>query len=166
MGGEDKLLFSALFSGLIGAALAAPKPEERQALAEYEALKKQVQLRKESLGQLPDIPNLSIYDNTDIYNLFSESYRMYLYGFSRAASVFAVATIEHVLRKKYPAEKNFFNLIGMAEKEGVIKAAEKSYLDGLRMDRNQFIHNLAQPVSEDDARFVLRLTMRILQKIV
>lgn len=161
---KDDEVWAAIFGGILGYALGKPKPEEQQEIEEYKRIKSLINIRRQSIGELPSIEKLR--GHPEVYNLFVESYQMYLYGFFRASSVFCASTIEHALRIRYKENKRFYELIKNASKEGIITESEKSYLTGLRLDRNKFLHEITNEVKEEDARLILLISKNILNKVL
>jgi len=76
---KDDEITAMILGGIIGAMLAAPTAEEKQELQECRNLKQQISLRQQRIGFLPPLPK--IMSKPMIYNLFTEAYRTYLFGF-------------------------------------------------------------------------------------
>lgn len=160
---DDEQIWAMILGGLIGAALAAPKVGEKQELQEYRNLKQQLLLRKQRLGDLPSLEKLR--SKPQLYNLFIESYKMYLYGFFRGSSILCSVVIESLLKEKY-GDKKFYELINEAEKNKIITKAEMHYLHGLRLERNDFVHNVLREIREEESQLILRITINLLNKLL
>jgi len=159
---DDDQAWAMILGGLIGAGLAAPKPQEKQELQEYRNLKQQLWLRQQKLGSLPDLEKLRT--RPQFYNSFVEAYKMYLHGFFRGSAILCSALIESLLKEKYNS-KNFYELIKEAENKLLTKA-EAHYLHGLRLERNDFVHDILCEVNEGDSQLILRITIKLLNKIL
>jgi len=159
---DDDQAWAMILGGLIGAGLAAPKPQERQELQEYRNLKQQLWLRQQKLGSLPDLEKLRA--RPQFYNSFVEAYKMYLYGFFRGSAILCSVLIESLLKEKYGSKK-FYELIKEAENKLLTKA-EVYYLHGLRLERNDFVHDILCEVKEEDSQLILRITIKLLNKIL
>lgn len=160
---KDDQAWAMILGGLIGAGLAAPKPEERQELQEYRNIKQQLLLRQQRLGALPDLEKLRA--RPQLYNSFVETYNMYLYGFFRGSAILCAVLIESLLKEKYGV-KNFYELIKEAEQNKILAQAEVYYLHGLRLERNDFVHDILCEVKEEDSQLILRITIKLLNKIL
>ena len=160
---EENDGWAMILGGLIGAGLAAPKPEDKQELQEYRNLKQQLSLRQQRLGSLPSMEKLR--SKPQAYNLFIESYNMYLYGFFRGSSILCSALIEFLLKEKY-GNRKFYDLINEAEKNKIITTAETHYLHGLRLERNDFVHDILREVKEEDSNLILKITINLLNKLL
>jgi len=90
---------------------------------------------------------------------------MYLYGFFRGSSIFCSAVIESLLKEKY-GDKKFYELINEAEKNKIITKAEMHYLHGLRLERNDFVHNVLREIKEEESQLILRITINLLNKLL
>jgi len=56
--GNDEI-WAAIFGGLIGAALASPKPEDKQALENYKRFQQEINARQRKITTLPDFNKLA-----------------------------------------------------------------------------------------------------------
>ena len=152
-----------IFAGLVGAILAAPKQEEKQELEYYRNIKQQISARIEKIGNLEI--SRKLIPKPLLYNLFKEACNMFSYGSFRGASVFSVVVIENILREKYK-EDNFKKLIEKAKNDNLIELNDKHYLDGLRVDRNNLIHDASRKINENESLFLIQLSIRIMNKIL
>lgn len=156
--------FAALvFGGLIGAAMAAPKPEEKQELQEYRNLKQEIALRQQKLGGIPNLTK--IIARPEYYNSFIEAYKMYLHGFFRGSSIISSALLESILREKF-GDLKFYNLIEEASKQNLISKGEYHFLHGIREERNESAHEILKEVREEDCNIILRLTIRLMERLL
>ena len=160
---KDDQAWAMVLGGLIGAGLAAPKPQERQELQEYRNIKQQLWLRQQRLGALPDLEKLRA--RPQLYNSFVEACNMHLNGFFRGSAILCSVLIESLLKEKYGA-KNFYELIKDAEQNKILTQAEVYYLHGLRLERNDFVHDILCEVKEEDSQLILRITIKLLNKIL
>jgi len=160
---ESNEVWAVILGGIIGAGLASPKPEDKRDLAEYRAIKQQTLLRQQNLGKLPELDKLR--PKPQLYNLFIEAYRCHVSGFFRASSILSAALLESVLKEKY-GEKKFYMLIDEAEKNKGVTTAEKHYLQAIRLERNNFVHNVTREVLETDSQLVLQITIRLIDKLL
>jgi len=163
MTNNDDFWGGILLGGLMGAGLASPKPEEKQELQQYRATQQQLLARKQRIGDLSILDKLR--QKPSSFNLFVESCNMFIYGFFRGACVFSVAVIENLLREKYN-EDNFKILIDKAKEDNLIQQTEEHYLNGLRLDRNAFVHDASREITENESLMIIHLAMRIMGKIL
>ena len=163
MANKDDFWGGVILGGLMGGALASPKPEEKQELQQYRATQQQFLARKQRIGNLSILDKLR--QEPASFNLFVESCKMFTYGFFRGACVFSILVIENLLRKKYN-EKNFKTLIEKAKEDKLIELTEEHYLNGLRLDRNSLIHDASREINETESLMIIQLAMRIMQKIL
>jgi len=112
-----------------------------------------------SLGTTRIDSNIQSYPNAN--ELFGEIVHMYASGFFRATCVFAAALIERILKEEF-GDKKFVDLINEANSKNLISNNDKNYLHGLRLDRNDYVHSTSQQMTEEDAKFVILLTIRLL----
>jgi hypothetical protein len=160
---KDEEIWAMILGGIIGAALVAPKPEERQELQEYRNLKQQIALRQQRVGA--PAPLNKIISKPQIYNLFAEGYRTYLFGFFRSLVIICSALVEFLLKEKF-GDKRFFELIELARKEDLITESEYYFLHGIRSERNDAVHNFDREIREEDSIIVLRIANKILDKLI
>ena len=160
---KDDFWAGIALAGIAGAALASPKPEEKQELQQYRSTQAQLLARKQRIGNLSILDLLS--QKPSPYNLFIESCNMFVYGFFRGACIFSIAVIENLLREKY-SEDNFKKLIDQAKDEKLIDSIEEHYLNGLRMDRNSLVHNAERQITENESLMIIHLAIRIMGKIL
>jgi hypothetical protein len=159
---DDDELGAMLLGGVIGAILAAPKPEEKQELQEYRNFKQQVALRRQKIGNIPSLQKLMA--KPSVYNAFTEAVKMYMFGFFRGSAVLCSAIIEALLKEKFGDDK-FYDLIEKAKGTKLLAGSETHYLHALRLERNDFAHNVLREVNEDDALLVLKITNKIVDKL-
>jgi len=162
---KDDEIWAMILGGIIGATLAAPKPEEKQELQEYRTLKQQIALRQQMVGNMSQQLLSKILMKPQVYDLFVESYRTYLFGFFRSSVILCTALIEGLLKEKF-GDKKFFELIDLAKKEGLISESEYYFLHGIRAERNDAVHNYARVIKEEHSVIVLRMTMRMIDKLL
>lgn len=162
MANDDDTLLGLILGGLVGAAIAAPKLEDKQDLEEYRRLKQEITSRQQKVGNLPDITKIigSPYNKP-----FMESYKMYLYGFFRGSVILSVALIESLLRDKY-GDKNFNELIEVAKANGFIEQLDYHFLQAIRTQRNISAHEILREVTEEDAVIVERIVNKLLHKLL
>lgn len=180
---EDGLI-GALIGGILGAALASPKPEDKRALEEYRALQAQINLRTQKIPISQELIN-KLGRKPEYYNAFIESYRAYSYGLFRSSVTVASALIESMLRERFEGgfagffveaaakqkgetikKKNFFGLIEEAKKEKIIEEPDYYFLHGLRSQRNDYVHDVLKEVSELDNVTILNITTKIIGRLI
>lgn len=155
---NDNVAIAAIIGGFAGAVLAAPSAKDKQELSEYRQIKQQFQNRISAVGHLSFLTQTGVHE--DVRTVFVDSYRMYLSGFFRASAVFSVAAIEGLLRKQF-GKKKLNELIERGKTQGILTESEYHFLHGLRLERNQYIHETNKPVMEKDTIHMLRLADRI-----
>ncbi|PMB76225.1 MAG: hypothetical protein C0177_07280 [Fervidicoccus fontis] len=160
---KDDEIGAMILGGIIGAILAAPKPEEKQELQQYRNLKTQISLRQQRVGVLPSLSK--IMSKPMIHSLFTEAYRTYLFGFFRSSVILSSALLELLLKEKF-GDKRFFELIELAKKEALINEIEYHFLHGVRLQRNDAIHNFEKEIREEDALIALRIAIDAINKLV
>ncbi len=168
---------------LIGAALAQPSKENAQKLNQLksnEYLFNQFQLnyhdfqsylnertiknkRWESLGELKI--NQRIANHPEIQNFFNEAVNMFFEGFFRGACISCAIVMEALLKENF-GDKRFVDLIDEAKDANMLSNSEKHYLHGIRLDRNDFVHTINHEAGENDAKVVILITSKIINKIV
>ena len=163
MANNDDFWGGILLGGLMGAGLASPKPEEKQELQQFRATQQQLLARKQRIGNLSILDKLR--QKPASFNLFVESCNMFIYGFFRGTCVFSVAVIENLLREKYQ-ENNFKKLIDKAKADDLIKEPEEHYLNGLRLDRNDLVHDVSREISENESLMMVHLAVRVMERII
>jgi len=159
---DESELGAMLLGGFIGAILASPKPEEKQELQEYRNFKQQVALRRQKIGDLPSLQKLMA--KPSVYNAFREAANMFLFGFFRSSAVLCSAIIETLLKEKF-GDNKFYDLIENAKDKQLLTNPETHYLHALRLERNDFAHNVLREVNEDDALLILKITNKIIDKL-
>ena len=183
MSDEDGLI-GALIGGILGAALASPKPEDKKALEEYRAFQSQINSKVQRVPVSQDLIN-KLGRRPEYYNSFIESYRAYSYGLFRSSNVVASALIESMLRERFEGgiagvfaqafarrerkevkKKNFFGLIEEAKKEKIIEDSDYYFLHGLRSQRNDSAHDVLKEVSELDSATILNIAIKIIGKLI
>lgn len=157
------IIIGGLFGGLVGASLALPKLSEQDELQQYRVAQQQLLIRKQRIGNLSILYKLR--QRPALFNLFVESFNMFIYGFFRGSSVFSIAVIENLLKEKYNKE-NFKMLIDNAKADKLINEKEEYYLNGLRLDRNDLVHNASCEISENESLMIIHLAMRIVNEIL
>ena len=155
-------LWAMIFGGLIGAALAKPKPEDQRSLERYQALQQEINTRQQKLTSLPDFNRLN--RKPEYYNAFIESYKAYSFGLFRSSVVVASVLIETILKEKY-GNKRFYDLIEDARNKEITDL-EYYLLHGLRSERNDSVHDVLREIREEDAIMVLNITIKIIGKLV
>lgn len=160
---NDEQEWAMILGGLIGARLAAPKPQDKQELQEYRNLKQLLALRSQRLGNLPSLELLR--SKSQYYNVFIEAYNSHLYGFFRSSSILCASLIESLLKEKYQ-KKTLAELIEEAKTQNLISVGEYHYLHGLRCERNNIVHAVFNEVKEEDSALILRMTIKLLDKIL
>ena len=143
---KDDEIGAMIVGGLLGAGLSAPKPEEKAELQEYRQLKQQWLSRKQKLGEMSVLEKLQA--KPKFRAVFVESCNMYIYGFFRGSSIMCSALIE------------------IAGENGLLDEADVHYLHGLRLDRNDLVHDIQREVKEDDNHLILQIASRLLNKIL
>ncbi|MBP2030029.1 hypothetical protein J2755_000963 [Methanohalophilus levihalophilus] len=173
-----------ILGGILGAVFASTKPEDKQKIANYDRLLLETKHLKEehskaiedaekyremmnyleqNRAKLGDTSGLGFLDvHPAAKSLFNEAFNMFLYGFNRAACVFAIATIENILSLKYGDKMTFYDMVEKAKKDGFISESNKHYLHGLRSDRNSLIHDCRHEISEDESLILMKLTIRVI----
>lgn len=178
---DDDGIIGALLGGILGAALASPKPEDKQALEEYKTLKAQIASRTQKIPIPPDFL-ARLGKRPEFYNAFIESYRAYSYGLFRSSVIIASALIESMLRNKFEGvlgnilaealsdkkikRKTFYELIEEANKTKVIEEKDYYFLQGLRIGRNDSAHDILKEVSEIDAVMTLNIAIKIIWGLI
>lgn len=119
-------------------------------------------MRQQRIG---DPPPLKIMLKPQVYNLFIEGYRTYLFGFFRSSVIVCSALIEWLLKEKF-GDKRFFELIELAKKENLISENEYYFLHGIRTERNDAVHNYSRTIEEQDSIIVLKIVMKMIDKLV
>jgi len=160
---QDNEIWAAIFGGLVGAALASPKPEDRKDLEEYKSLKQAINLRQQKISLLPDFNRLN--RKPAYYNAFIESYNAYSFGLFRSSVIVASALIENLLKEKF-GDKKFYELIEEANKQGILTGLEYHLLHGLRSERNDSAHDILREIRDEDAIMILNITIKIIGKLI
>lgn len=160
---DDEDLLKMFIGGLIGAALASPKPEDKKDLEEYKRLKQEIVLRQRKVGDLPYI--VKLLKNPLYVKPFTEAYKTYLYGFYRSSIILNIAIIESLLKEKY-GDKDFYDLIEEAKKQSFIDQTDYHFLHAIRTQRNLSAHDILKEVSEEDAVLVIRIVNKMMYKFV
>ncbi|MFA6269010.1 MAG: hypothetical protein WCW13_03485 [archaeon] len=160
---NDDAAWGLVLGGIMGAAFAAPKQQDTKELEEYRKIKQQLFIRQQGLGPLPPFEKLQA--QPQIYNAFIESYNLHLLGYFRSASILCSALLESLLKEKY-GEKNFVDLVNEAGQNKLLEPAEIHYLHGIRLYRNDFVHNILLEVREQDSQLILISTIKLLNKIL
>ncbi len=86
-------------------------------------------------------------------------------GHYRATVVFSATAIESVLRRKYPKEKTFFDMILHAKRDGLLDTESVSEISMIRAARNSCVHESKNDVTIGEAERVLRAAFSILEKL-
>jgi len=162
MANNDEI-WAAIFGGVVGAALAAPKPEDKQDLEIYRRQKQEILLRQQKIGKLPDA--LGLFNKAEYYNTFIEAYKMHLHGFFRGSIIVSTAVIESLLKDKY-GDKKFYELIEKANSDKIIGLMDYHLLHGLRSERNDSTHNILREIREEDSQLVLQIVIRLINTII
>lgn len=159
---QDSEIWAAIFGGLIGAALAKPKPEDQQNLEKYKTLQLEINTRQQKITLLPDFSKLN--RRPEYYNAFIESYKAYSFGLFRSSVVVASVLTESILKEKY-GNKKFYDLIEDA-KDKEITGLEYYLLHGLRSERNDSVHDVLREIREEDAIMILNIVIKIIGKLI
>lgn len=160
---DETNLGTLLFGGIIGAALAAPKPGEKMELQNYRNFNRQIESRRLRMGELTSLQKLIV--KPPIYNAFLEAINMFMFGFYRGSAILCSVIIETMLKNKYGNNK-FYNLIEKAKENQLLTGSENHYLHGLRMERNDFAHDALKEVSEEDVLLIIKITNKIIEKLI
>lgn len=152
-----------LLGGLIGAGLASPNPQQKQVDDQYRQYFQQVNLRSQKLGELPRLELLKMKEK--FYSVFIESYKMHIHGFFRGATILATSLIEAILKERFGTKK-LKDLIDEAKEAKLITVGEFHYLHGIRHERNNVVHEVFNEVSEDDSALIMRITIKLLNKVL
>jgi len=163
MSKQDDDVLKVLLGGLIGAAIASPKLEDKQDLERYRQMQREMNERQKKVGDLSYITKLL--KNPKYDKSFIEAYRMYIFGFFRGSVILSSAIIECLLREKY-GDKDFYQLIEEAKKQGFIELSEYHFLHAIRTQRNISAHDVLKDVSEDDAILVIRIVNKIMHRFI
>lgn len=159
---NNEELWAAILGGLVGAAIAKPKPEDQEDLARYRTLQQEINTRQQKIISLPDFNKLN--RKPEYYNAFIESYRAYSFGLFRSSVVVASVLIETILKEKYGTKK-FYELIEDARGKEITDL-EYYLLHGLRSERNDSVHDVLREVREEDAIMILNITIKVIGKLV
>lgn len=160
---QDDDVMKMLLGGLIGAALASPKIEDKQDLERYRQMQRDIAEKQKKVGDLSYIAKLL---KDPRYNeSFVEAFRMYLFGFYRGSVILSSAIIECLLKDKY-GDKDFYNLIEEAKKQNFIDQTDYHFLHAIRTQRNFSAHDVLKKVTEDDAVLVIRIVNKIMYKFI
>ena len=159
----DDVIMTAVGAGLLGMLAASPTVEDQNLLKSAKEAQRVFNARQQRLGTFPHLVQLA--NDPDAHRAFSEACNLYLYGFFRQAAGTASAVIEHLLKKKYGDEK-FVALIENAGKEGILTQNDIHCLQLIRLDRNDYVHNIHQPIVENDALITIHLAARLAGKLV
>lgn len=160
---QNDELWTLLLGGFAGYMLATSKPEDKKELQEYRDFKQQLQIRQHKIGVLPSLQ--AVMAKPTIYTTYIEATKMFMFGFFRGSAILCSAIIETLLTEKF-GEGKFVDLITKAKEAQVITDADAYYLHGLRLERNDFVHNVLREVTEEDALLILKITNKIIDKIV
>lgn len=158
---NDNEIWAAILGGIIGAAAASPKPEEKAELQEYRTLKQEILLRQQKIGDLPNIRKLL--QNHRYYNPFIEAYKTYSSGFYRSSVILFSAIIESLLREKY-GDLKFYELIEKAKIDNFITETDYYFLHGIRSERNISAHEILREITEEDAILVIRIVNKLMER--
>lgn len=191
-GGGDGFLIG-LGALLFGVALAQPSKEQTDIVKEYKSKEQLFHYFKQNYHEFHDYlrdrklfeeykyhrlvknkrwqslgnPNLNqnINNYPVIRDFFNDAVKMYLEGFFRNSCISCAIVIEALLKKKF-GEKRLVQLIDEAENSQIINRNDKHYLHGIRLDRNDYVHTINDGVAENDAKIVILITGKIINKIV
>ncbi|PKK84892.1 MAG: hypothetical protein CVT49_01685 [candidate division Zixibacteria bacterium HGW-Zixibacteria-1] len=163
MSQEADGFWGVVLGGLFGAAIASPKKEDKDELNQYRLSKQRLLIRINALGKLPNVERI----RTDpiIEHAFIESVNMFIYGFYRGSTIYAASLMEYILRKRLK-NSDFSGLIDAACENGIISKSEVHYLHGLRLDRNELVHDLTRQIREEDAELIIKIVIKILNKLL
>ncbi len=178
---------------LIGAALAKPSQDSVQELNQFKSneflfdqyklnyhdfqqylrdrnlfdkFKKERIIKNNRWKNLGDLKiNQRVSNSPKTRNFFNEAVNMYFEGFFRSACISCAIVMEALLKNKF-GDKKLVELIDEAKNSQMISDSEKHYLHGIRLNRNDFVHTIDQEVSENDAKIVILITSKIINKIV
>lgn len=160
---QDDDVMKVLLGGFFGAVLAAPSQQDKQDLANYKQIQREISERQKKVGDLSYI--VKLLKNPLYVKPFTEAYRTYLYGFYRSSVILNAAIIESLLKEKY-GNKTFHELIELAFKEGFIDKTEYHLLHSVKSERNYSAHEILREVSEDNAVLVIRIVNKIMYKFI
>lgn len=136
---------------------------ERKLFEEYKAEQNRRNSRWESLGEFKINPNIQSQPEVD--TCFRESVEAFLGGLNRNACISCGIVMEAILKTKFN-KKKLVDLIEEAKANDLISNNDKNYLHAVRMDRNDYVHTLDQQVTENDAKVIILITARIINKIL
>lgn len=160
---DNDAIVGMILGGIFGAAISSPKIEDTKELQEYRAIKQEIALRQQKLGIVPDFNKFR--NKSEYYPAFIEAYKLYLQGFYRGSTIISSVLLESILRDKF-GDKRFYDLIEDTSKSGFISKMESYFLHGIREERNESVHNVLREVTEEDCNITLRLTIKLLEKII
>ena len=151
-------------SSLAGVVLATPSLEDQQKLQylkdheadfysfqqhkfEFTDFKREKSVKFFRLASLGNITiDSSINNYTNALEIFQESVNLFGDKYYRSSTISAIITIESVLKEEL-GHKKFIELVNEAASTNLISQSDKSYLHGLRLDRNSTVHTLSGTIS-------------------
>ena len=182
-----------VLSGLAVAALTTPSLEQKQKLQYFEANENEIYYfhdirpqfdeflrhkssyetyQREQISKNHRLLSLgnttidsSINNYTNAAETFDDSKKMFVNGFYRGSFISAIITIESILKEEF-GRKRFIDLVDEAASKNLISESDKNHLHGLRLDRNDYIHTLSEIITEENAKIVILLTVRLLNNFL
>lgn len=136
---------------------------DKNLIQDFKKEKRLKESRLSSLGNIGINPKIANYPN--IRQFLDEAIQLFLNGYFRNSCISCAIVMESLLKLKFPNLK-FVDLIKEANQQGLISKSDKSHLDGIRLDRNDFVHSLNHNANENDAKIIILITSRILNKVL
>ena len=133
---------------------------------EFEGFRKFQNEIQEMIHQLQPLPDKTrLKKNKTVYKLLVDAVNMYSLKLYRWSAIASSGTIEHLLYQKYQIN-NFRGLIDKAKEDNLISNAESHLLHGLRLNRNDFVHNLEEEVSQEDCKIMIQIAGKLINKLI
>jgi len=104
--------------------------------------------------------NLEKIRHAKLWPQIVEALHLYVFGFMKASAFFSAAVLEKLLKEELGCSDKFQDLIKKAEENKIITPKEASYINGVRLDRNEVGHESAE-ITEGDALMIINITIRV-----
>lgn len=155
-------IIASLGGTLAGYMLAKPSP------AEQTRINRLVKFEKGYINRLKELKPPSIESKKIPFPIrkgYHDSIKLYGFALNRWACIAAASTIETFLKQKLKTG-DFNELINTALQQKIISKADSHFLHGLRVDRNEFVHDLSQNITDENAKLLIHIAARVINKFV
>jgi hypothetical protein len=137
---------------------------DTEELNEYRKIKTQIKKRIGVVQSFADINQVKEKDEI-AYNIVLDIFQLYSNGFNRASVVFCGALIEYLLRKQN-YKGSFSKMITKATEDKLITKKDEAKLNLIRLERNDYAHDLEHKITEDETLIAIQLSIKMLDKII